>query len=1391
MRRILNAIIILILLSTPAFAANLFIVDEKGGGLASGICNSDKPCTLTYALSIAQSGDTIKFNSGTYETAALSIPTGVSITAVQPDVNNLDNVIIRPLSNMTGPLINLASASPGTNGNQSISYITFDGDDGSHAARQAIYLQNRSNISIHHCVIKDFKGAASAYALYTVTTNSGHYPPTSLDTYYSTLFNPPDFSQDASAWPTYMIENFQFYNNYVSTSGYGKGLRSEQSPALQTFHLKNSSIYGNTIDVSTIYAEAIKGTTAVWDTVNVYNNILIGHPDAKFLSGSSLSMYLIEVWGLENCKFYGNKLISGGISAAVTNDCEYYENYIYFVRTTDTTTAARGRGIEATKSQNVNIHHNNIQLNNKHFGAGIAIGADVHGNYGGSVTLNNYVHNNIIHGAYSDAKGLQAYGIQPLCEEDNNTWVVNAYIINNAIDGSSSGGYAGVFASEATTGDNTLNITLMNNIITNHSGIGVKNHVGTPQWTTTNNIWSGNAVNSSPSSIATNDIVAGWQTTAPTYSTGYEVDSAGSQYENRATVTNIGDKTFYLGLGPDTDWGTDIILPSVVLTKHGSQGNGEVGPYVYTTSEPLALVATSSTSSSASDYFVPVSYTVPDVLQTFTVAATAGDDGSISPSGTVSVLEGKSEAFTISPNNGFHIADVRVDDRSVGAISSYEFSDVSGPHTISVSFAPNMFTITAKPGSNGAITPGTVSVSKGSGKTFTIAANSGFKIADVAVDSQSVGAVTSYTFNDIAANHTIAAVFNAVSSAVSIDYVFPDSTNLGDSSSGSSDGSGSTDSTSSTSESFGTVIIDNRDQGATATGTWSVSSAPGFYGINSVYSSTPTDTYSFEMTCSGSREVYLWWTEYSNRCTNVPVEIYDGSTYLDTVTVNQQNNGGQWNNLGTFSFTGKSKVIIASNGGCITSADAVQFVPSGSTSPDDPIVSSDTYASFIATDVNGPSDSSNISASDGATTANNRTVVVPTVTRTQEFINLSPDQPELLLPGNGERDVPLTPLLEITGFRDPDADDDHGATRWQIALDNYFELLILDVTIDRNRNNNYLVNFLVPHGALCSDQLYYWRVSVQDAREGDPKWSNWSEPFTFTTAAKVEADVNANAVADDEEPEYSDLDSDSLNDNDQPLMKVLKSRKDQSLIGIKAVNGVSQINCFTSVDPESIPDEPGPKLRYGLMVFNVALDQIGGTAKFELYLPEKPYTWAKWYKYDTINGWYEFPVDIVGDKYFIEITDGGFGDADGVQNGIVVDPIGLAEMSTELETIDSFDALDSGDSESTLDRLKNACFIQASLDRSVVETTDVGARQMMAFRFVCCVLLVLISAIAMTHSQWSLDGATEPIKDFRNSWNKACRNTGLGYWYKKDKDGKPSILRGQPSTISGVQRLET
>ena len=165
------------------------------------------------------------------------------------------------------------------------------------------------------------------------------------------------------------------------------------------------------------------------------------------------------------------------------------------------------------------------------------------------------------------------------------------------------------------------------------------------------------------------------------------------------------------------------------------------------------------------------SYTFPNVtanhtiaatftLNTFTVASTAGPNGAISPSGAVTVNGGASRSFTIAPNTAWHIASVMVDGVSVGAVAGYMFYNISANHTIAATFALNTFTITATAGANGAISPsGAVTVNIGATKTFTIAPNTGYSIAAVTVDGVSVGAVASYTFSGVMANHTISASF--------------------------------------------------------------------------------------------------------------------------------------------------------------------------------------------------------------------------------------------------------------------------------------------------------------------------------------------------------------------------------------------------------------------------------------------------------------------------------------------------------------------------------------------------------------------------------------------------------------------------------------------------------
>jgi lysophospholipase L1-like esterase len=205
----------------------------------------------------------------------------------------------------------------------------------------------------------------------------------------------------------------------------------------------------------------------------------------------------------------------------------------------------------------------------------------------------------------------------------------------------------------------------------------------------------------------------------------------------------------------------------------------------------------------------------------------------------------------------------------------------------------SMSLISAISGPGGSISPsGAVTVSDGQDYTFAITPNAGYHIEDVLVDGQSEGAITLYTFFDVASDHTIEATF-------ALDAPMQE------------------------------TIIDNRSASTSYTGTWSVSGATGFYGTDSVWSRDgATFTWRFSPLATGVHNLHMWWTIWPSRSTNIPVDItHAGGT--SRVYINQQENGSQWNLLGAYTFeAGKNYTvkITSQPGPSSTCADAVKFV---------------------------------------------------------------------------------------------------------------------------------------------------------------------------------------------------------------------------------------------------------------------------------------------------------------------------------------------------------------------------------------------------------------------------------------------------------------------------------
>ncbi|MGM9706819.1 MAG: hypothetical protein ACI3YM_04305 [Prevotella sp.] len=175
--------------------------------------------------------------------------------------------------------------------------------------------------------------------------------------------------------------------------------------------------------------------------------------------------------------------------------------------------------------------------------------------------------------------------------------------------------------------------------------------------------------------------------------------------------------------------------------------------------------------------------------QELNISASAGTGGSISPNGTTKVKYGEDKTFTITPNEGYEIKSVIVDGQDKGKITSYTFNDVKGEHTISASFVKKTFNITASAGAGGSVSPsGTSTVSYGDNKTFSFTPNQGYKVKSVVVDGVNKGELTTYTFSNVKAAHSISVTFEP-SGRVDIGNPTVTDSNGGSVNGGSSNGS--------------------------------------------------------------------------------------------------------------------------------------------------------------------------------------------------------------------------------------------------------------------------------------------------------------------------------------------------------------------------------------------------------------------------------------------------------------------------------------------------------------------------------------------------------------------------------------------------------------------------
>ena len=565
--------------------------------------------------------------------------------------------------------------------------------------------------------------------------------------------------------------------------------------------------------------------------------------------------------------------------------------------------------------------------------------------------------------------------------------------------------------------------------------------------------------------------------------------------------------------------------------------------------------------------------------------------------------------------------------------------------------------ITASAGANGSISPsGSLTVNHGSNRTFTISADASYHIHNVLVDGVSVGAVSTYTFTDVTRNYTIAASFT-VDNQSPLANAGPDQTvNEGVvvklKGNNSSDPDGSIAAYSWNQLSGPPVQLSNAGQIEANFITPNVVVS----GETLVFQLVVTDNQGLQATDSCS--VYVTREPVTDSDEDgIPDDQddfpYDADEYLDT------DGDGEGNNSDTDD----------DNDGMLDTWELLYGL--------DPLIDD------AADDPDGDGDS-NIIEHDSETD--------PNVNES----NLAPDPPQLLNPGNNET-VGLTPLLETDEFHGPNIDDVHSQTQWKI-IRVHDEFCVFDVT-----TSSSLTALKVPKLILEEGTDYLWQVKFID-NQGTT--SEWSEAGYFTTEF-LEQDSDGNGVLDHQEVDTTiDLDIDGIMDRDQENIKCVATDTGDFKIGI-SVRDDENADSIMSIQSETPADtdllfsaQDGPNfLAFGLIHFKLAVKEPGDEVLVTIYLSKAAYDDGIWYKYDPVNAeWFDYSeyTSFSADRKTVELTltDGGFGDADGIANGVIVDPLALRTATDHSSGSDSFVE----DIAETLDPT-GACFISAADSR--------------------------------------------------------------------------------------------
>jgi hypothetical protein len=466
MRRIPKALLltpILILFSVPAWPATIYV--NPSGTNQAGCGTSPRCKTIEYACEeIADIGDTVSVDDGTYVENQIDLPVGVSLTSTN---SNRALVIVNPSANGITQLKLSSSGQPIQTTAQSVSNITWDGT-ATYSAQDGIHIVNRCNVTIDDCVIKEYKQdrswAIKAYSEYCDASDNcagGAWDRTPWSSANITIHTWDDFEFP----PANAIENLTITDSIFESNGYNTQA-NDWAPTggahIGIFHAKAGTINNNIFrgeaghpvgkrDTHARHITGLGGDEALLQDFTIHSNQFLG----EYVIGLPIvqySKYLIEIWMTWNLKVYRNYFRNGGSSINGTDGFEFYENKGEHITPV---TDYKNPFLEGLGANGIRVRHNKAV---GYGGACLQFGYQQQSAPAGD----NKVWGNTCHDTYGSGIGVKW--------DDGDT--VTFDIFNNTVDASGRNG-SGVgigceFKGKANGG--RLNINIKNNSITNSAG---------------------------------------------------------------------------------------------------------------------------------------------------------------------------------------------------------------------------------------------------------------------------------------------------------------------------------------------------------------------------------------------------------------------------------------------------------------------------------------------------------------------------------------------------------------------------------------------------------------------------------------------------------------------------------------------------------------------------------------------------------------------------------------------------------------------------------------------------------------------------------------------------------------------------------------------------------